>query len=241
MRVKTFSLLGMLGPVALFALAAWWLVWASPPPPQFDYDTCFAPGVRLVLHGASPYEGGCFYNPPWTAALLAPFVLLGDAGQTVMVGLALLLTGWAFRRMGASWLCTLLVLLTPAIAWMRINGQIEWLVYASVLLPPRWGVLLAAIKPQIGGGLIVFWTWQAWRRGRLEGVVRLLAPLGVAFALSVLIYGAWFAETPNLHGVWWDDSVWPWGIPAGVVLLGLALMASEIRLALAARIAALEP
>lgn len=102
---------------------------------------------------------------------------------------------------------------------------------ACLLVPPPVGVLLALIKPQVGGGVVVYWTVRAWRTAGARGVVRLLLPATIAISAALIVYGPWFHVTGELPA---GLPLFPWGVPMGVWLLVRGIQTRRPRWALAA-------
>lgn len=101
---------------------------------------------------------------------------------------------------------------------------------ASLFLPPCWGVLVAAIKPQVGGGLIIYWAAHAWRANGVRGLARLLLPTCGVVGVSLAVYGAWFQSSNSLPS---GLACFPWGVPVGVWLLARGIQTRRARWALA--------
>ncbi len=102
--------------------------------------------------------------------------------------------------------------------------NVDLLVLTALLLPPRWGLLVALCKPQAGAGLAVYWLWRAFRRGRLLETV---APTAVAFLASFAAFGFWpmraVQDGQRLVASDWNHALWPWGAAVGLALLAWAL------------------
>jgi len=84
------------------AMAAALVVWMASRIPNADWYGIFDAAGRGVLQGRSPYEQPLFANPPWTVALLLPFVVFPPAtarGLVLVRSAACLL--YVGRRIGA--------------------------------------------------------------------------------------------------------------------------------------------
>jgi hypothetical protein len=166
----------------------------------------------LVLRGTS-------YLFAWTALLLgvltcrwalrAPEEVAG-ADRAVwgwtMGGLAAwpaLLPGWfpEMARLGNDSLCALLV----AAVWM-----VSLRAWASGLTPARGaalgallglGALTKAFFVPATAGVLSFWLFAAWRRGRWRGVRRASGPLALAALLVGTLAGWWYFDNWVRHGV----------------------------------------
>jgi hypothetical protein len=177
-------------------------------------------GVLALLSG-NGYTAD-YFNPPWTALILAPLAQLPATISSAVLALVNLASfGVVAHRLGAK-LPALLLLLTsaPVISGVGI-GNIDWLPALGLLLPPRWGLFFVLIKPQVGIGIALYWLWEAWQRGRAREVLRVFAPVTAAFLASFLIYGPYLFR-PSLKTEW-STSLFPYLVPVGVVLLVLAV------------------
>jgi hypothetical protein len=59
--------------------------------------------------------------------------------------------------------------------------------------------------------------------GRWQRVIKTFAPVSIALALSILLYGSWFTRALDLSTKGWNASLFPWSLPIGAVLLFFAL------------------
>ncbi len=205
-------------------------------PPAGDWIQVFAPAARGLVEGRNPYtltfvrhEG--FFNPPWVLLLLAPFAADVETGRAALLVVALLAYAVISARMEASPLAMALVLLSLPVLIGLNNGNIDWLVLCGLLLPPRWGLLLVMAKPQIGVGVAVLWTVEAWQSGRAREVARLWLPVGVALLVSLAIYGLWPLHALGQPEQVYNFSLWRFGpVTAGLSLLaGLGCLAWAVR------------
>lgn len=219
--------------VLLLALAAGLaLFFAEHHETPLDWRSCFEPAGRQLLVLRSPYTVSCFHNPSWAALVFAPFALAGRASFAAWLFAGMIAMGVVVRRMGAAWWVIPLIWLSPPVIALLRQGQIDWLVYLSIVSPPWLGVFLVLIKPQVGIGLAALLTVRGWREGGLVRVVGLWMPPALVMALSFLAWGNWLARSAPLKGVFWNVSLWPLGIPFGIAVLLLALRRNSIPLAL---------
>jgi hypothetical protein len=114
------------------------------------------------------------------------------------------------------------------------NPNIDWLVAVGTILPPSLGLLLLASKPQTSIGLIIYWIILAWQTHGYKSVIRLVAPVSIGFAFSFLLYGLYFTRFGGLLGLNHNVSLWPYGLPIGIILIVLSIRRSQPGLALAA-------
>lgn len=205
-------------------------------PGALDWHYTYRPAARAVAAGQSPYSVEIYYAAPWAAWLLVPFALLPETlGRilTFLLGLyAFAFTAW---RAGASPVTTFIFLCSAGVIGCLINGNVEWLSLLAITCPPWLGLILAAVKPQVGIGLGLYWVITTWRD---EGIMRMLqtvAPVTFLLALSFWMYGFWFMRFTQAVA-WSTDntSLGVQGIFIGGVLLMRALRTRDDETALAA-------
>ncbi len=228
LRTSPAAWIALLCALALFALGL-------ALPAGIDWRLVFRPAARAMLTGGSPYAVPGFYNPPWALLPLLPLALLPDPLDHA-VGFALGAAVFAFvvYRLRGTPIAAGLVLLSPSALQCLYNGNIDWMALLGFVLPPRWGLFLLAVKPQIGAALALYWLVEAWREGRLRAVWRLLWPVAAAAALALLIFGFWPAAWRETGAMRWNASLWPASLPIGLWMLAAALRRREVRLAMAA-------
>lgn len=176
------------------------------------------PAGRAMLAG-SPYSVEGYYNPPWLVVPFLPLALLPErVAAAVYTGLELVALAYLAERWKLGpWHTGAFLLSFPA-AFALINGDADPLLLAlGLALADRapWAALIVlACKPQATVGLVI---WLLWReRGWV--LVKTAWPTFSLFVLS-LAYGPWpllLREAPSL---WWNISVYPWGLLVGVPLL----------------------
>lgn len=197
-----------------------------------DWYGTYRPAVRALAAGGMPYTAATFYNPPWALLPLLPLAWLPPlAGRAGMLALAVGALVYAAHRAGANTLATLLFLTTPPVAVLLFTGNVDWLVLVGFILPARWGVFLALVKPQVGGALAVYWLVEAWRRGKVRAVAETFAPVSAAL---LLVGFAWLRARPMDLAYALNASLFPVGLPVGAALLAYALVRREPRAAWAA-------
>jgi len=59
------------------------------------------------------------------------------------------------------------------------------------VLPPVVGLFFIAVKPQVGIAVAIFWFVEAARRGGGREVVKVFAPIAVALAAPLAVFGWW--------------------------------------------------
>lgn len=182
----------------------------------------------------SPYFSG-FYNPPWILPPLLPFALLpAKIGGVLFSALDLALLLLVAYRLKARSLALVLLCLSPVIFTELRSVNINGLVALGLILPPQIGLFFLLAKPQVGIFVAIFWLVETWRQGGYWKVVRVFAPVSIAFGLSIILYGPWPQYSFGAIGQVWNISPWPWGIPAGIGLMILAIRQRQLSFALLA-------
>lgn len=225
-------------------------------PGGVDWRESFRPAALAMLAGRSPYEVASFFNPFWTLVVLAPLCALPVAwGYGVLFTANLLgyvavlrhcpstsagtpplrtAAGGQGRALPVQWIWIVVFVVTSGALLNSQNANIEGLVALGLILPRPVGMLFLLMKPQLGAGVALVWTWEAWRAERWRGVARLLWPTAILSAISVGLYGLWFLHAPSVVDMWWNRSIFPFGVSLGVYCLWLALRDHDTGWAVAA-------
>lgn len=202
-------------------------------PGAIDWHQVFIPACQALARGESPYVTG-FYNPPWALFPLLPFAADEQTGRGALFVLSVAVYALVVVRLGGGPASIMLFLLSPPVVHTLYNGNLEWLALAGLLLPPRWGLFCVVIKPQVAGGLVMFWLVEAWRGGGWKDALATALPVVVALALSLAVYGWWPLRAGENIVKDTNAALWPWAIPVGLALLASGLRWRSERLALAA-------
>jgi hypothetical protein len=229
-QTATWAVLGLVsGTLALVTVAAAIL------PSAVDWQGTFAPSSQALVRGQSPYGHGFgFYNPPWALVPLLPFAADVVMGRAALFVLALVVISLVVVQLGGSPVSLGVILISPPVVHMLLNGNLEWLVLAGLLLPPRWGLFFVLIKPQVGAGVAVWWIAEAWREAGWRGVIILAWPVSLAFLGSLALFGLWPLRAHATTALWWNASFWPWTVPIGLALLAWGVWKRDLLPALAA-------
>jgi hypothetical protein len=197
------------------------------PPDALDWYQVFKPAAQALAIGNNPYEIPRFFNPPWTVIPLIPIAFLPTGLDLWVLSLVtLIVLAVTTYLLGGNEIAIAAILFSlPAIFGLS-NGNIDWLAVLGFVLPPSLGLFFVVIKPQIGFGVVVFWLFRSWERGGWLEVGRTFTPITVVTLLSFLIYGLWPLRTINVEPYGYAG-FWPWSIPVGVILLGLAVWKRE--------------
>lgn len=224
--VGVFTLL-----VAVFLLSPWdggddWRAFHGAAQRVLDRST--------PLYGTPTFADYYYYNPPWLAVLLTPTAPFAARIGWGIVSAASLVIALALLRRWLDhpgYIKPVLVLLSPAMLYMLLHGQIDLLILAGVLLPMEWWGLVALTKPQTALGLVAMIFPHHWLRAAII--------LGVVAIPSVALLGPWpldLLDQPRPfvemgHNLWLN--LWPFQIPVGVLLIVLGYSRKDERLLIA--------
>jgi hypothetical protein len=198
-------------------------------PISFDWLMSFRPAALAMLHGSSPYNGFGFYNPPWMLLPFIPFALMPEAvGKFCILVISLLAFAYIAYRFDRNPVVIGLFLLSSPVIGSLNTGGLDWFSMLAFVLPAQFGLIFATLKPQIGLGISLYWLIQSWRTGGIREVIKNFLPVSILLIGSVFLYGPWFIGVNELSNVEWNVSIFPYGIPIGFLLLGLAFIKREI-------------
>lgn len=204
-------------------------------PNGHDWRDTYQPAAMAVLQGRSPYSVEIYYAAPWAAWLLVPVAVLPSLWGRMLLFLislaAYMLTAY---RLGAKPLAILVFLGSSPVIGCLFNGNIEWMPLLGAVLPPQIGLILMAVKPQIGAGLGLYWLITIGREQGIRKVIKTFAPVSILLLISFRFYGFWplrFSQAVawNPH----NSSLFPYGVGLGLILLLQALRTREPKTALA--------
>jgi hypothetical protein len=199
-------------------------------PPAIDWNNAFRPAALALLHNESPYQTEGFMYPPWTSLLLLPLAIFPPEMGRVLLFIAYLFgIVYSAQKLGANRISTFLILFSPPVFHGLLNGNIDGLVVLGFVLPPWLGLFFLVIKPQIGFAYILYLFVTIFRKEKFRGVIRVFAPVTIAYLLSLALYGLWplkFSVTMRLSH---NASLWPLSLPIGLVLITFAFRRNEFR------------
>lgn len=200
-----------------------------------DWHHTFRPAALQLLRGGAPYDLETYYNPPWALLPLVPLALLPEnIGRAILFVLTLLSFTFVGVRLGARPLALGLLLISPPAVQCFLTGNIDWLAALGLVLPPHIGLLFLLVKPQIGAAVGFYWLIESFRQGGVAQVGRVIAPVALAFLLSLVPYGFWPAHLMRPVSAGWNASLWPMSIPLGLGWLAAAIRLRQVRLAMVA-------
>ena len=200
-----------------------------------DWASCFRPAALNLLRGDSPYSVAGYYNAPWALLPLIPIALLPfQWGRVVFFLVSLAGFAYIVRRLTTHPLSVLLFLTSAPVVYCFYGGNLDWIAMLSYILPAPFALIFAAIKPQIGAGILIYWLVESWRQGGARLVIRNFFPVALLFMSSLIFYGLWPSNFSELDEVPWNVSLFPYLIPVGIFLLGWAITKREPRPAMSA-------
>jgi hypothetical protein len=157
-----------------------------------DWYEWFRPAALLFLHGGNPYDLAEFHNAPWILFILIPFALLPyQVGRTVWFLASLLGFAHIANKLKAKPLGLVLFLTSYPVFVCLFVGGLDWVPMLAFVTPPPISLLFAAMKPQVGIGVALYWLWFAWRLNGWRVVLRWSLPTLLLLAASFAFYGFW--------------------------------------------------
>ena len=141
--------------LALGLAVLWWLVALLLLPTeavnvQTDQRSIFMPAGLAFLQ---PYSVRGFYNPPWAAALFAPFARLPiDLSVLLQLALFFVTLTLVIHKFGGRRSAVLIALTSFVALDTALELNVEWMVCLGWLAPARWSAPLLVIKPQTALG-----------------------------------------------------------------------------------------
>jgi hypothetical protein len=195
----------------------------------------FLPAIKVFLQGGNPYLVGKefygVYEPFWTYLLLAPFALLPFwVGRISLFLVSMIAFTVTAVKMGASRFQLILFLCSTSVFGGLYSGNIDFLVTLGFWMPAQIGLFFVLMKPQIGVCIAIYWMYMAWKEGGVRKIVKVFAPVTVAYLLSFVLYGFWFKHLFNMTNNPWNWGLFPYLVPFGLFLLYKALEQKDIRL-----------
>jgi hypothetical protein len=214
--------------VYLFAASIMVWSWFDLPLGGYDWRMAFAPSVRHWM--VEPWASGSLILP-WGNIFLTPLATMPDHIATVITnGLTVFVFVLVARRFNAPEWLALILLVSPMGYFLFVNGQVDFLIWIGLLMFNGLDLIFLTIKPQIALGILIPRLRRAESRW-----LRYLAPLTILTLFSVFIWGTWFIIFPTLKASTIANySIFPWGVPIGLVLLGFSWRYPDDRWGIAA-------
>ena len=194
------------------------------PPITWGWGIDWKDNIRLasldLITGRTPYTSVIRCVPPWIYLLISPIAALPpDIGTAVIFVLSYIIYLFVLYRLKANLWVMLAFLFNTFAFYNAKNGNLDFLAVLGFVLPPQIGLFFVLIKPQIGIGIAIFWLIESWRKGKFLEVFRTFIPVSAAYVVSFLIYGLWPFKLIGMASDAYNASLWPLGIPIGIILL----------------------
>jgi len=168
-------------------------------PVGIDWRDTYRPAALAIVEGKSPYSVEIYYAAPWAAWLLVPLAILPyTLGRLIIFLVSLMAFAFVAWRLGAKPLSMLVFLCSAAVIGCLNNGNIEWMALLAVVSPMWLGLILIAVKPQVGIGLGLYWAVVAWKEKGIRHVLWSVVPVAALTLWSFVLYGFWplrFSQT----------------------------------------------
>lgn len=186
-----------------------------------DWPGSFRPAALMLLHGQSPYSAAlAFYNPPWGLLPIIPIALLPfQLGRLVLFVGSLAAFAYGARRLTSKPISILLFLTSAPIAFCLMAGNLDGLLMLAFVTPAPFALILAAIKPQVGAGIALYWLIISWQQGGARQVIRNFLPVGLLLIASFVLYGFYPSTFPQLNHASWNAVPFPYLVPIGILFL----------------------
>lgn len=201
----------------------------------YDWANYFLPATLALLQGENPHA--IIFNPSWAIFPLIPFAFYSaEFGAWFTFAATLVALAMVAHRLGARLPSILIILSVPYALGMLWSGNVEWLALLGLLMPQNIGLIFLAIKPQIGIGVMVFWTVETWRKSGKLATLKLIAPLITMLGLSFWFFGFWMTDKTMTYTQFvnaGNASFFPFSLPIGFALFATALRTHNLKFALA--------
>lgn len=210
--------------LAVFILALLVALAARFAPAGIDWSETYRLSGLAVLQGKSPYVVEGFRSSPWAILVVLPFAWMPEhIGRAFFLVVSLLAFAYVPYRLGAKPLALGAYLVSPPVLHCLLNANIDWLPILGFVLPPRIGLFLVVIKPQVGIGMVIYWFADLLLHKGWRETLKTFAPVSIALLVSFAFFGFWPMRFSDPVGFWWNASLWPASIPIGMVLLVTAI------------------
>ena len=200
-----------------------------------DWIEFFRPATLALIHGQNPYDIRDFHNAPWTLIPFIPFALmpyqLGRAGLFLLGFGCFLFVALRLKAKPVS--VILFVTSYPVISCLN-GGGIDWLPMLSFVTPAPISLIFAAMKPQIGIGIGLYWLFESWRMGGIRTVLKNFLPVTILLLVSFALYGFWILTFIGKSQNAVNMSLFPYSVPLALYMLWVSITKQHTKLAMAA-------
>lgn len=203
-----------------------------------DWYQFYRPATLALIQGQNPYGIHDFHNAPWALIPFIPFALVPyQIGRTGFFLLSLACFFYIPYKLGAKPVSVILFVTSYPVISCLNGGGIEWLPMLAFVTPAPISLIFAAIKPQVGIGIGLYWLCESWRAGGVRTVIKNFLPVTFMLGASFLLYGFWImtfmGKSQNVVNVI-NISIFPYLVPVGSYLLWVAVKQRHARPAMAA-------
>jgi hypothetical protein len=188
------------------------MVFLSAPfiPTGIDWSSHLRPSSLAFLRLQNPYNNSGTFNPPWVFPILSFIAILPEhIGGVILFWMCLGTWIIVTRKIVGRGMWPVIAVITSP---MVINGllarNIDFMVMWGLFLPPELAVFFYAIKPQVGGAVIIFLGIRAFWEGGWKKIISLYAAPSVITLLSFLFYGIWPLRAMGALRLSWNASPW---------------------------------
>lgn len=198
------------------------------PPDSWGWGIDWKTNIRFaaidLISGRTPYTSFERCYPPWIYLFVSPLAALSpELATAVLIVLTFAVYLFVILHLKADKLTAIAFMLNLFIFRNAKNANLDFLAVLGFALPPQIGLFFVLSKPQIGIGIALYWLVEAWRKGRIREIIRVFAPVTLAYGLSFLVYGLWPLKVMGMVNGVDNSSLWPFGIPVGLFLLYKAI------------------
>jgi hypothetical protein len=200
-----------------------------------DWTGVFLPATEHLLAGRSPYNEPMFFSPIWVLIPFLPLAFLPIVvSRSILFIVAIFAYAFSAKKLGAKNMVMAAFLLSPPVIFSLWLASNDWMPILGFVLPPQIGLFFVLSKPQMGSVVALFWFVEAWRKGGMREIIRVFAPVTIAFLLTFLLFGLWPLRSMDLVSIEHNASFWPATIPIGLGLLVASLRKRKLEFAMAA-------
>lgn len=181
-------------------------------------------GCLMIGRGDNPYVYGTwFYSPPWTCLLLTPYLIMPRWLGFVAIGLSSFIAFIPISRyFDLAPMEYAALVLSSWHVHSVFNGNIEWLPWLGVFLPPPLALVVLSTKPHSTLGIMLFLLWRAYRKGGIAELIVTSAPLTLLILWWIALIGMPIGRSAF-------NWLWPMSIPGGLVFLWASLRTNEVK------------
>lgn len=200
-------------------LIALWILYTNLPIGQ-DWIEFFRPATLTMLDGDSPYTIKDFNNAPWTLIPFIPFALMPyRLGRLGVWLLGFVSFAYIPYKLKAKPISVLLFITSYPVVTCLYGAGLDWMPMLSFVLPAPVSLIFAAMKPQVGVGIGLYWLIESWHTGGIKLVIKNFLPVSLLLASSFVIYGFWVSTYSEKWISPVNISIFPYLIPLGIYLL----------------------